>query len=106
MNLKKVSSEIRAYLRTRIIYLKESGYEVKEIGKLLNVADDYVYQVLKKYRKNGNSLPTEKVRGRKVGEGRRLPQRHLMKLKRQSKNIRPIISNCRTRFGVERQFKN
>ena len=74
MNLKKVSSEIRAYLRTRIIYFKKSGYEVKEIGKLLNVADDYVYQVLKKYRKNGNSLPTEKVRGRKVGEGRRLPQ--------------------------------
>ena len=43
MNLKKVSPEIRAYLRTRIIYLKESGYEVKEIGELLNVADDYVY---------------------------------------------------------------
>ena len=67
-HLKKVSPEFRAYLRTRLIYFKKNGYEVKEIGEL--IADDYVYQVLKKYRKNGNSLPSEKVRGRKVGEGR------------------------------------
>ena len=30
MNLKKVSSEIREYVRTRIIDLKEKGYEVKK----------------------------------------------------------------------------
>ena len=70
MHLKKVSPEFRAYLRTRLIYFKKNGYVVKEIGELLNIADDYVYQVLKKYRKNENSLPSEKVRGRKVGEGR------------------------------------
>ena len=74
MNLKKVNSEIRAYVRARIIDLKEKGYEVKKIGELLNVNADYVYQVLKKYRKNGNSLPTEKIRGRKFGKGRRLAQ--------------------------------
>ena len=74
MNLKKVNSEIRAYVRARIIDLKEKGYEVKEIGELLNVNLDYVYQILKKYQRNGNSLPTEKIRGRKFGEGRRLSQ--------------------------------
>ena len=65
MNLKKVGYEIREYVRTRIIDLKEKGYEVKKIGELLNVKLDYVYQVLKKYQKNGNSLPAEKIRGRK-----------------------------------------
>lgn len=74
MNLKKVGYEIREYVRTRIIDLKEKGYEVKKIGELLNVKLDYVYQVLKKYQKNGNSLPAEKIRGRKFGERRRLQQ--------------------------------
>ena len=74
INLKKTGSEIRTYVGKRIIDLKEKGYKVKEIGELLNVADDYVYKVLKKYLKNANSLPAEKVRGRKVGEARRLPQ--------------------------------
>lgn len=50
MNLKKVSSEIRAYVRARIIDFKEKGYKVKEIGEFLNVNVDYVYQVLKKYQ--------------------------------------------------------
>ena len=81
MNLKKTSPETRAYVRTRIIDFKEKGYAVKEIGELLNVADDYVYKVLKKYLKNENSLPTEKVRGRKMGEGRRLPQAESVEIK-------------------------
>ena len=74
MNLKKTNSEIREYVKSRIVEFNEKGYAVKEIGELLNIKDDYVYQVLKKYRENGNKLPVEKVRGRKVGEGRRLSQ--------------------------------
>ncbi len=72
MNLKKATSEIREYVRTRILYLKEKSHSVKDIGNLLNIHDDYVYQVLKKYRENGNKLPPEKIRGRKTGEKRRL----------------------------------
>ena len=72
--MKKVSPDTRAYVRARIVDFKSKGYDVKEISELLNINADYVYQVLKKYRQNANSLPVEKVRGRKVGEGRRLPQ--------------------------------
>ena len=74
MNLKKVTPEIREYVRTRILYLKEKNYSIKDIGNLLNINDDYIYQVLKKYRENGSKLPPEKIRGRKFGEGRSLPQ--------------------------------
>ncbi|MBR6013311.1 MAG: helix-turn-helix domain-containing protein, partial [Selenomonadaceae bacterium] len=81
MNLKKTNPEIREYVKSRIIEFKEKGYAVKEIGELLNINDDYAYQVLKKYRKNGNNLPIEKVRGRKVGEGRRLPQEKVDEIK-------------------------
>ncbi len=105
MNLKKVTPEIREYVRTRILYLKEKNYSVKDIGNFLNIHDDYVYQVLKKYRENGNSLPTEKLRERQEKE-EDCRKRHLLTSKRQSKNIRPIISNCPTRFGVVRHFKN
>ena len=81
INLKKTTSETRAYVRARIIDLKEKGYVVKEIGELLNVADVYVYKVLKKYEKNGNRLQEEKVRGRKEGEGRRLAQAQAEEIK-------------------------
>ncbi len=74
MNLKKVTPEIREYVRTRILCLKEKNYSIKDIGNLLNINDDYIYQVLKKYRENGSKLPPEKIRGRKFGEGRSLPQ--------------------------------
>ena len=55
MNLKKTKPEIREYVKSRIVEFKEKGYAVKEIGELLNINDDYVYQVLKKYRKNENN---------------------------------------------------
>ena len=70
--MKKADSEVRAYIRTRIVYYKERDYEVKVIGELLNVPDDYVYHILEQYRENGNNIPEEKVRGRKLGEGRTL----------------------------------
>ncbi len=55
MNLEKTNPEIREYVKSRIIEFKEKGYAVKEIGELLNIKDDYAFQVLKKYRKNGNN---------------------------------------------------
>lgn len=81
MNLKKEKCETREYIKSRIILFKEKGYAVKEIGELLNVTDNYVYKILKKYAKNGNVLPVEKVRGRKEGEGRRLPQAQAEEIK-------------------------
>ena len=72
INMKKSSSEIRKYVRERIIELKGRGYKVKEIGELLDINDDYVRHVEEQYRKNGNILPKEKARGRKTGEKRRL----------------------------------
>ena len=67
MNMKKVSLDIRAYVRARIVDFKSKGYDVKGISELLNINVDYVYQVLKKYCQNATSLPIEKVHGRKVG---------------------------------------
>ncbi|MBR6014343.1 MAG: hypothetical protein IK062_11295 [Selenomonadaceae bacterium] len=61
-----------------------------EIGELLNVADAYAYKVLKKYLENANRLPTEKVRGRKIGEGRRLPQTQSEEMQWQLKNFKKL----------------
>ncbi len=61
-----------------------------EIGELLNVADAYAYKVQKKYLENANRLPTEKVRGRKIREGRRLPQTQSEEMQRQLKNFKKL----------------
>ena len=73
-DMKKSTTEVREYVRKRIIECKNKGYKVKEIGELLDVSDDYVRHVFEQYRKNGNSLAKEKIRGRKVGEKRILSQ--------------------------------
>ena len=67
-DMKKTTPEVPESFSEIIIDLKAKGHKVKEIAAILEVHEDYVRHVLEKYRKNGNSLPKEKKRGRKVGE--------------------------------------
>ena len=72
-NMKSQTKEVRAYVKERIIALKQENMTNRAIADTLDISDDYyVRHVLEIYRKNNNNLPEEKKRGRTIGEKRKL----------------------------------
>ena len=72
-NMKRQTKEVRAYVKERIIALKQENMTNRAIADTLDISDDYyVRHVLEIYRKNNNNLPEEKKRGRTIGEKRKL----------------------------------
>ena len=72
INLKKVSSETRKYIKTQTIYLREQGRKNREIAEILNISATTVANIIYYYKIKGDDFLQEKVRGRKTGEKRTL----------------------------------
>jgi len=81
--MKSQTKEVRAYVKERIIALKQENMTNRAIADTLDISDDYVRHVLEIYRNNNNSLPEEKKRGRAIGEKRKLSLKTEEEIKRQ-----------------------
>ena len=72
INLKKVSLEIRIYIKRRTICLRQQGKKHKEIADILDIEEGSVANIISDYNHKGEAIFQEKVRGRKIGEKRTL----------------------------------
>ena len=72
INLKKISSEIRIYIKRQTIYLRQQGKKHKEIADILNIGERSVANIISDYNHKGDAIFQEKIRGRKIGEKRTL----------------------------------
>jgi len=87
--MKSQTKEVRAYVKERIIALKQENMTNRAIADTLDISDDYVRHVLEIYRNNNNSLPEEKKRGRAIGEKRKLSLKTEEEIKRQITQTTP-----------------
>lgn len=72
INLKKVSSETRSYIKSQTIFLKKQGRKNREIAEILNIPAATVANIIYYHKIKGDTFLQEKVRGRKTGEKRTL----------------------------------
>lgn len=86
INLIKVTSEVRIYIKRQTIYLRQQGKSHKEIADTLNIKTGSVANIISDYNHKGEAIFHENVRGRKIGEKRTLSPA-------QEKEIQEIIKN-------------
>ena len=72
MNLKKTTSEMRIYVKKRVIAMREQGLKNSEISQVLDIPPCTVANIVYDYKRKGDAIFQEKVRGRKLGEKRTL----------------------------------
>lgn len=72
MNLKKTTSEMRIYIKKRVIAMREQGLKNSEISQVLDIPPCTVANIVYDYKRKGDAIFQEKVRGRKLGEKRTL----------------------------------
>lgn len=71
-DLRTVTPEVRNYLRQQTIRLHKEGMKTMEICRTLGVNRYFVWSTVKSYEEEGKKSLTEKTRGRRNGEKRRL----------------------------------
>lgn len=86
INLKKVTKEVRIYIKRQTIYLRQQGKRHQEIADILNIKRGSVANIISDYNHKGNLIFQEDVRGRKTGEKRTLSPS-------QEEEIQEIIKN-------------
>lgn len=89
INLKKVSTETRIYIKRQIIYLRQQGKKHKEIADFLNIKERSVANIISDYNHKGDAIFQEKVRGRKIGEKRTLMPQQEDEIQKIMKTHRP-----------------
>lgn len=72
MDARFLSIEVQEYLRQRAIHLREQGKTFVDIGAYLGVHRNTVSQWWRQYQQEGEPALHQRVRGRALGEGRRL----------------------------------
>ena len=86
INLKKVTKEVRIYIKRQTMYLRQQGKKHQEIADILNIKRGSVANIISDYNHKGNLIFQEDVRGRKTGEKRTLSPS-------QEEEIQEIIKN-------------
>ena len=82
--LQKIQTETRVYIKRQTVYLRQQGKTYLEIADILNIDVRAVSNILSNYKRKGDAIFHEKIRGRKIGEKRTLsPQ--------QEKEVQEII---------------
>lgn len=82
--LQKIQTETRIYIKRQTVYLRQQGKTYLEIADILNIDVRAVSNILSNYKRKGDAIFHEKIRGRKIGEKRTLsPQ--------QEKEVQEII---------------
>ena len=72
ISLVNVSKETRQTIKEQVIRLHKKGMKGKVIAETLNLSEDAVSRIVSAFKKKGMKCVNEKIRGRKLGEKRKL----------------------------------